>query len=339
MYDGFGLATDVPFMADSTLRRRRTEVRRPLTFGSLCSGIGGLDLGLERAGWACRWQAEIDPYASRVLAKHWPNQPNLGDVKTIEWEKVERVELVCGGYPCQPFSLAGRRRGERDPRRLWPDIARCLRSLRPRFVLLENVPGHLSLGFGRVLGDLAELGYDAEWDCVSAASVGAPHIRDRLFILAYPRGFEPERRRVAGNLAASRRAVEGEAQERQRGGYAAGDRPAALSNPDAEGVGRGERRPGRTASLPQGRDAEKQTLSDPAGGRSRQRRREQFAAFGQRARGLYWPIGEPGIRRMADGVPHRLDRLRGIGNAVVPAVAEWFGLILRDWAAGEQVSD
>ena len=156
--------------------------------GSLFSGIGGLDLGLERAGMSVVWQAEIDPYASAVLARHWPSVPNLGDVTTINWEEVEDVDLICGGYPCQPFSVAGDRLGEGDERHLWPSVLDAMRVLRPRFAVLENVPGHLSLGFGRVLGDLAEIGYDAEWDCVPASAIGAPHRRDRVFIVAHPCG-------------------------------------------------------------------------------------------------------------------------------------------------------
>ena len=132
------------------------------TAGGLFSGIGGLELGLERAGFDIVWHAETDPYASKVLAKHWPHVPNLGDVTQIDWRTVERPDLVCGGYPCQPFSYAGRRRGEDDPRHLWPYMARCLRLLRPGWALLENVPGHLGLGFDTVHADLAALGYDTE---------------------------------------------------------------------------------------------------------------------------------------------------------------------------------
>ena len=145
-----------------------------LTVGSLFSGIGGLDLGLERAGMRVIWQSEIDPYASRVLAKHWPTVPNLGDITKVDWDHVERPDLVCGGYPCQPFSLAGTRQGESDPRHLWPHMRDAIRRLRPRWALLENVPGHLSLGFGRVLGDLADFGYDCEWDCIPAAACRCP---------------------------------------------------------------------------------------------------------------------------------------------------------------------
>ena len=160
----------------------------PPTVGSLFSGIGGLDLGLERAGFRVVWNSEIDPYASRVLARHWPDVPNLGDVTTIDWSTVERPDLICGGYPCQPFSLAGRRRGVDDSRHLWPYFSDALRHLRPDWALLENVPGHLGLGFDTVLGDLAALGFDAEWSTVSACSVGAPHMRRRLFVVAYPSG-------------------------------------------------------------------------------------------------------------------------------------------------------
>ncbi len=158
----------------------------PLTVGSLFSGIGGLDLGLERAGMRVIWQAEIDPYCCQVLRQHWPDVPNLGDVSRIEWSDVVRPDVICGGYPCQPFSLAGARAGTDDRRHLWPYVRDALRVLRPRFALLENVAGHLSLGFDRVLGDLAEIGFDAEWDCIPAAAVGAPHRRDRVFLVAYP---------------------------------------------------------------------------------------------------------------------------------------------------------
>jgi site-specific DNA-cytosine methylase len=139
------------------------------------------------------WQSEIDPYASRVLKKHWPDVPNLGDITKVDWSTVERPDLVCGGYPCQPFSYAGRRNGVDDPRHLWPHFADALRYLRPRWALLENVPGHLSLGFDEVLADLAALGFDAEWSLVSACSVGAPHLRRRLFCVAYPAGQQTRR--------------------------------------------------------------------------------------------------------------------------------------------------
>jgi len=161
-----------------------------LTVGSLFSGIGGLDLGLERSGFDVRWQSEIEPYACRVLTKHWPDVPNLGDITSIDWSAVEHVDVICGGYPCQPFSFSGVRRGEDDPRHLWPHMLDAIRLLRPRHVIAENVPGHLSLGFDRVLADLASLGFDVEWSIVSACSLGAPHPRERLFWVADAQGCD-----------------------------------------------------------------------------------------------------------------------------------------------------
>ena len=157
-----------------------------LTVGSLFTGIGGIDLGLERAGMTIKWQSEIDPYCTQILAKHWPTIPNLGDIKTIDWYNVEPVDVIAGGYPCQPFSYAGNRKGTDDDRHLWPYFYDAIRILRPSYALLENVAGHVTLGFDRVLADLAAIGFDAEWSTVSACSVGAPHSRPRLFCLAYP---------------------------------------------------------------------------------------------------------------------------------------------------------
>jgi DNA (cytosine-5)-methyltransferase 1 len=157
-----------------------------LTVGSLFSGIGGMDLGLERAGMTVKWQSEIDPFACKVLKKHWPNIANLGDIKTVDWSSVEPVDLIAGGYPCQPFSTAGKRQGENDPRHLWPYFRNAISAIRPKYALLENVPGHLSMGATTVIGDLAEIGYDCQWQLISAASyVGAQHKRERLFIVAY----------------------------------------------------------------------------------------------------------------------------------------------------------
>lgn len=163
---------------------------RQFTFGSLFAGIGGLDLGLERAGWACRWQSEIDPYCFDVLARQWPDVARYGDMTEVDWAAVEPVDLICGGFPCQPFSTMGLQKGTDDTRWLWPHFAECVRLVRPRFVLVENVPALKSnaVAFGRVLGDLHELGFDAEWGLVSACSVGAPHLRRRLFIVAHRRG-------------------------------------------------------------------------------------------------------------------------------------------------------
>lgn len=254
-----------------------TDLREPLRGDRRHS----TDLGLERAGHTCVGQVELDPFATKVLEKHWPAVPRIRDVRDFHGHEFGPFDLLTGGYPCQPFSVAGSRRGEHDPRHLWPEVHRIIRNVRPRFVLLENVPGHLSLGFGRVLGDLAESGYDAEWDCIPAAAVGAPHLRDRVFILAHANDAgqgngrpEPRRRTIAS-----------------RGSTQLAD-----------------------ADLPrlEGRVLDRRRASQ----RLTRARRESHAR--------YW-LPEPDVGRVAHGVPNRVERLRALGNAVVPQVAQFIG--------------
>ncbi|WP_266966011.1 DNA cytosine methyltransferase [Streptomyces sp. NBC_00233] len=158
-----------------------------LRIGSLCTGYGGLDTAVRSVfGGSLAWVSDVDPGASRILAHHHPRVPNLGDLTAVDWAGVEPVDIVCGGYPCQPFSTAGKRKGTADARHIWPSIAHALRVLRPRYAVFENVAGHLRLGFDTVLRDLAAIGFDAEWCLVRASEVGAPHHRQRLFLLATP---------------------------------------------------------------------------------------------------------------------------------------------------------
>ena len=165
---------------------------------SLFAGIGGLELGLERAGMTVVGQVELDPFARSVLATHWPEVPRHDDVRTAVpwWTGADRprVDLVCGGFPCQPFSTAGRRRGVADARWGWPWMADVVRAVGPRVVVVENVAALHRDGdaFGWVLADLAALGFDAEWGVLSACAVGAPHTRERLFVVAHTPGRDGE---------------------------------------------------------------------------------------------------------------------------------------------------
>lgn len=254
-----------------------------LTVGSLFSGIGGIDLGLEWAGMRVIWQAENDPYCCKVLAQQWPSVPNHGDVPLIDWSNLERPDLIAGGYPCQPFSHAGRRGGADDPRHVWPYMAEALRCLRPTWALLENVPGHRSKGFGDVLADLASLGYDAQWESVPAAAFGAPHLRWRLFVVAYT---DPLRWR-----------------ERS-----------------------GQQGPGRRTQSTNGSAAMADTNGTGSqGGRPRQSSRDTITQRRRSRTGRPdWSV-EPSVGRMVDGLPYRVDRLKGLGNACVPQVVEWIG--------------
>ena len=163
-----------------------------MKIGSLCTGYGGLDIAVESYfNGEMVWCAENDKYASIIIKERF-NKPNLGDIKQIDWAAVEPIDILTAGYPCQPFSHAGQRKGENDERHIWPYILQAISILRPRYIILENVRGHLSLGFKEVLSDLAKNGYDAKWRVVRASDVGAPHQRARLFIVAYPNseGFQ-----------------------------------------------------------------------------------------------------------------------------------------------------
>ncbi len=158
-----------------------------LTVGSVCSGIGGIDLGLERSGMKTVWQVEIKPFQHLLLNIRFPNAKQYRDITKLDTAIMENVDLLCGGIPCQPFSLAGRRLGLNDPRYLWPYFLELIRDFRPRWVMVENVPGILSSGaLEIILSDLAELRYDAEWASIPAFTFGFPHRRNRFFLIAYP---------------------------------------------------------------------------------------------------------------------------------------------------------
>lgn len=232
-----------------------------MTFGSLFTGIGGFDLGFERAGMQCKWQVEIDDYATKVLEEHWPGVERHRDVRMFPPSAgVERygVDVICGGFPCIDISSSGKKQGIRGTQSgLWFEFARIIRELRPSYVVVENVADIAHRGLGDVLGGLASLGFDAEWQVLPGAAFGAPQRRERLFVIAYAHGVGREgRTQWNGKRAFTERWI------------------------DNDGLALAERR---------SRDARS------------------------------W------VRRAVDGVPNRTHRLRCLGNAVVPAVAEWIG--------------
>jgi DNA (cytosine-5)-methyltransferase 1 len=465
-----------------------------LTIGSLFSGVGGFDLGLERTGhMQTVWFCEQDEFCQRVLAKHWPGVPCHPDVRALvantgrgrlqpdgvgrglpvapegagrgEQRRpasidpagggspdgqvlvpVPYVDVLCGGFPCQDLSYAGRGAGLDGERSgLWIEYARLIRELRPRYVIVENVSALLARGLGRVLGDLAACGYDAEWDCIPASAVGAPHRRDRVWLVAYPArdlragaasgGTERERawsggepRGVADADGSGR--LERRGSESVRAQLATAERCGEVANAERPGLqglagsgSTGERRaPGEPAGVGQGRERQREPQPDVGrvadelsagldGGRldvERSRYQEARAAGAshaeamravrehgtpaptppglleargdhrglcevppgarragcdqadEEAEGLHdlrgdlhelqplagqdlleamsqrsWPprgheaLGwwdvEPPVGRVAHGVPKRVDRLRSLGNALVPQIAEWIG--------------
>lgn len=208
-----------------------------MKIGSLCSGFGGLELGVTAAlGGEKAWFADPDPAAAKVLAHHWPGMPNHGDITNVDWTAVEPVDVVTAGPPCQPVSVAGRRKGETDERWLWRDVIAAVRVLRPQLVYLENPTGLLAGGFGRVLGFLAQSGFNAQWTCLRASDVGAPHRRERVFITAWPAAHPRGQSRVEWRFAAP-------GQTRSWGSLNSAAGRGGASVTYASGVGRHEGRP------------------------------------------------------------------------------------------------
>jgi DNA (cytosine-5)-methyltransferase 1 len=300
----------------------------------LFSGIGGFSLGLERAGMTTVAFCEIEPYCRAVLRKHWPDVPCYEDVRSLTADALRRdgiaVDVICGGFPCQDVSLAGKRAGIKGERTgLWREFRRLIGEIRPRFVIAENVPGILSAGAGEVLGDLAALGYDAFWDCVPASAVGAPHRRDRWWLVANPNGRD---------ASSERQQRGGEQRQQPEDG-----RPGRLGN--AKSI----RLPGRKNNENEGRRQSPPRFSGEIGevahayGEQRQRigcggtrggaqptehcgvvgfwdDREWIFCTDQR-----WRPIEPGTFPLAHGVPARLAKCRSAGNAVVPQIPEIIG--------------
>ena len=247
----------------------------PYEFGSIFSGIGGLDLGFERQGFTCRWQIEIDDYARSILEKNFPNAKKHKDIRRCG-QALEPVPGVIGGWPCQDISVAGSGRGLAGSHSgLFFEALRVVQQVRAEWLVLENVAGLLVRDMGRVCASLAEVGFDLEWHCIQAADVGAPHIRDRVFIFGV------------------RRCQNAQIQPRR-----SPPSPEVLAYSNREGL-------------------EKWKGS-----------KEASRASTTIARGDWWDA-EPDVDRMAHGVPNRVDRVRCLGNAVVPQVAEELARIVR----------
>lgn len=226
--------------------------------GSLCSGYGGLEIGLQLVvGGDIAWHAEYDDAPSKILAQHWPDVPNHGDITQVNWSRVEPVDWVTAGFPCQDISTAGKGAGITEGTRsgLWFYIADAISVLRPRHLFLENVSRIVTRrpGLDVVLADLARLGFDAEWVCVRASDVGAPHRRERWFCLATNTGrVRGQRRGNPRNLARSPGTGHGERDQRQWNGHTLDDRSATPANSTSDGRDEGRTEP---AGIKRGLDA------------------------------------------------------------------------------------
>ena len=310
----------------------------------LFSGIGGFSLGLEMTGgFKTVAFCEIDAYCQRVLRKHWPDVPIFDDVRKLNaetladaasgksWESkagdrgegVERgsekelhgnshsrrsIDLICGGYPCQPFSHAGKRGGEEDDRHLWPEMHRIVASIRPRWVIAENVAGHISMGIDQVLSDLEGEGYTCWPLVIPACAVDAPHRRDRVWIVGHA-----ERPRGAGGMLHAGNVTPPRSRGTANPPVSTGAGHLALAL-DAEVAGEGPR-PGECGSEEPARRKFESCLGRMVDGLSQK----------LDGRGLMWAPEPPDVPRVATGVKDRVNRLRGLGNAVVPQVVAQIG--------------
>ena len=261
----------------------------------LFSGIGGFSLGLERAGMETVAFCEIDPYCRKILEKHWPTVPIHSNVKNLNGEKYEgEVDLICGGFPCQPFSQAGKQGGTEDDRYLWPEMLRLIREIRPSWMLGENVTGIINMELDKIISSLEEENYKVGTYIIPACGVDAPHKRNRVWIVAHtnsPRQFASQR--------------EGSPRDYIRRGR------EAMADSLASGS--------------QGRLL----------GRQDKGRQSQHGYFGCNSSIHRQPCPsswttEPGIRRVVNGIPNRVDRIKGLGNAVVPQIVEVFGNMIME---------
>ena len=287
----------------------------------LCSGIGGFALGFEWAGLSrpvlfC----DIEPWSRKVLAKHWPNVPIAEDVKELASDPDRNVpdcDILTAGYPCQPFSLAGERRGTEDDRHIWPYIFTIIQRKRPSWCVFENVYGHVSMGLDEVLSDLEAEGYATRTFIVPACGVDAPHRRDRLWIIAHTdSNGQPDSTKHEQRLAEN----VGHTEDNGRNRWA--------TQTGREGQTHQSDQPGLGVWGKLSRPSENVADTDSA------RREEQW--WGEPAQSQYeaakcgdWWLSEPPVGRLANGIPNRVDQLKGLGNAIVPQIAMRIGQTIK----------
>ena len=255
-----------------------------IKIGSLFSGIGGLELGLTRAIPNSRivWQVEQNPYCQKILRGHYPTSKLYSDIRKVKASELDSVEVVCGGFPCQDVSEAGKGRGLAGSRSgLWTEMYRILKSILPKVIVIENVLGLLrkERGMHVILRQLHEIGYDAEWSTVSAVSQGGPHRRERVFIVAYPSSF------------------------RRKSGVNHFEENSHIQNEKRNVSEKDEQRCGRIVGTSTNNNSNQQ---------------------------CYWQkvSPPPQLCRVDDGIPDRLDRIKALGNSVVPQCSEYVGRLI-----------
>ena len=346
----------------------------------LFSGIGGFSLGLDRAGFKTVAFCEVDKKCQAVLKKHWPDVPIFDDVSNLRGEDIEEtIDVICGGFPCQDISLAGKGAGlEGERSGLWTEFHRLIKEIKPKYAIIENVSALRSRGLDQVLRSLAEIGYDAEWHCITAASVGAPHRRDRIWIVAYPG------HRSRGNLWASEERDDTQRQRSTNTDSLSGSSEQSSSVANANDSGSGTSRNGNNTKRSETIEGWEEQSLNRSGGSSanlahaddirssrsgetgiRENLGKAWSQFtGGSSIGYSWKMAnanderlqrdvgqgeartqgeserhtserswwaiEPDVGRVANGIPNRMDRLKQLGNAVVPQIPQLIGMAIKE---------
>lgn len=318
-----------------------------MTVGSLFSGIGGFDLGLERAGMVIKWQVEIDDFCNKVLEKHWPKVNRYRDIKELRGDELEPVDLICGGFPCQPFSAAGKRRSKEDDRYLWPEMLRVIRAVRPNWIIGENVAGIVSLALDDVLSDLENEGYACQSFIIPACAVNAPHRRDRVWIISNTKHYgQPSSEERASGAARNRNASGEEEVCKSKRSVSTRVISSNINDSRSRTSRDGGNREWQEKNKGQERFSQHESsrYNEAASNTSYQRlQRSEWKGTHEKGKTTYGSIAEcnrswteswiqvaTSLCRVDDGLPswmvgHRTKRLKALGNAVVPQIVEIIG--------------
>ena len=300
----------------------------------LFSGIGGFSLGLEATGYFDTVAfCDYDSYCQKVLRKHWPWVTIYDDVKELNSERLQanghnKIDIITGGYPCQPFSIAGRQKGEQDSRHVWPEMFRLVKELRPTWVIGENVSGHIKLGLDTVLENLESEGYSARAFSISASSIGAVHQRERVWILAHSGCTQHE-----GSFFGSQ--DEDETRKETTNKFERSSETSYFDVADTEGIvsnGREHRQhtEERNTEGQARRESSNVANTDIEGleGRWSQCELREGQEEGKIGWSQWWE-SEPSVGRVAHGVPNRVDRLKSLGNSLVPMIPYYIGMTIK----------
>lgn len=298
-----------------------------MRFLSLFSGIGGFELGLERAGMTCVGQVEYNTFCQRVLKHHWPHVKLIGDIHDVKSTDFGPVELICGGFPCQPFSVAGKQRGKKDDRYLWPEMLRVIKTYLPTWVLGENVAGIIKMELDNVLTDLENAGYSCRAFVIPACSVDARHERKRVWIVGHSKHNGRNATKDTGGLIQRDERPEGTRRAEQAGEFTGSNILANTTNAGAKNLCGWKISAVKNVSDTHGAGCGEQRWSESI-------HPEQCTpqCSGEDGGAIWSP--EPSVGRVANGVPGRVDRLRSLGNAVVPQVVEEIGraiMMAEEW--------